>query len=716
MASSVFWKFKSQKDESRVTFDGTTISVFDLKKEIILASNLLSSASDFDLQILDPATEQEYKDDNHQIARSTSVLAKRLPATRPGKGKAASYVVGIQAGAASRSESNTANAGTNTWQPGAPMSKRFDGREEPALKRPDDTPQFRSEGTSAEEAASIAAMFQASQEVWDETQEKMAQATPVYSNRGGFRGGKPFNQGNRGPGEAGGTGGGFQRPESRPVPPGYICYRCGKKGHWIHDCPTNDDRDWDNRPRVKRTTGIPRSFLKTVEQPNDGPLGQGVMVTPDGGFVVAQPDSVAWQKQRARPKALTSAEIYAAPAPAAHSDLACPICERLAKNAVRTPCCRTTYCEECIQNHLLDHDFVCRCGKKIASFDRLEVDEKRREQVGEVVRSMIEESRKESTKQDTEDTLPQSSSTNTIASVTSIATDTSTPPPNSTSTSTPTPTQDTSQQDLASLQAQFAQLSQMLKNTGLPPAARQQAQRQAQKINAEMQKIMMGGMGMGMGMNGGGAGGSGGGTGPGMGMGMGMGMGGPMNGGMGGGNQGGPMGMGGGMGGGMGMGMGNMGNGMGMGGGMMGHGMGMGNMGMPGMNMGGMQGMNGMGMGMGMMGNGMGGMGMNPMMHNNHNRMMGMNMGMGGPGPMNMGGPGPNMMGHNNPMMGGAGGGPMMGGGGQNWTNPFSNQQPAGNDSAYQRLPVHNRRKKRDRPSDFVEVGGDQSKVPRYWE
>lgn len=52
-------------------------------------------------------------------------------------------------------------------------------------------------------------------------------------------------------------------------------------------------------------------------------------------------------------------------------------------------------------------------------------------------------------------------------------------------------------------------------------------------------------------------------------------------------------------------------------------------------------------------------------------------------------------------------------------TNPFTNQQPAGQDSAYQRLPVNNRRRnlKRDRPSDFLEVGGDsENKVPRYWE
>jgi protein MPE1 len=32
-------------------------------------------------------------------------------------------------------------------------------------------------------------------------------------------------------------------------------------------------------------------MLKAVENPNIAELGQGVMVTPDGGYVVAQPDS-----------------------------------------------------------------------------------------------------------------------------------------------------------------------------------------------------------------------------------------------------------------------------------------------------------------------------------------------------------------------------------------------------------------------------------------
>lgn len=57
MASSVFYKFRSQKEESRVTFDGTGISVFDLKKEIILANNL-GKANDFDLFVYDSSTNQ----------------------------------------------------------------------------------------------------------------------------------------------------------------------------------------------------------------------------------------------------------------------------------------------------------------------------------------------------------------------------------------------------------------------------------------------------------------------------------------------------------------------------------------------------------------------------------------------------------------------------------------------------------------------------------
>ena len=48
MASSVFFRFKSQKEPSRATFDGTGISVFELKREIITTSGL-GDGTDFEL-------------------------------------------------------------------------------------------------------------------------------------------------------------------------------------------------------------------------------------------------------------------------------------------------------------------------------------------------------------------------------------------------------------------------------------------------------------------------------------------------------------------------------------------------------------------------------------------------------------------------------------------------------------------------------------------
>ncbi len=50
MSSSVFFKFKSQKEPSRVAFDGTGISVFELKRDIITQSGL-GDGGDFDLSI-----------------------------------------------------------------------------------------------------------------------------------------------------------------------------------------------------------------------------------------------------------------------------------------------------------------------------------------------------------------------------------------------------------------------------------------------------------------------------------------------------------------------------------------------------------------------------------------------------------------------------------------------------------------------------------------
>lgn len=53
--SSVFYRWGARKDESRITFDGTHISVFDLKREIIL-SNKMGNGKDFDIGVFDNVT------------------------------------------------------------------------------------------------------------------------------------------------------------------------------------------------------------------------------------------------------------------------------------------------------------------------------------------------------------------------------------------------------------------------------------------------------------------------------------------------------------------------------------------------------------------------------------------------------------------------------------------------------------------------------------
>jgi hypothetical protein len=50
--SAIFYRFKSQRQDSRLPIDGTGISVFDLKKEIIL-TNQMGDGKEFDLGLYD---------------------------------------------------------------------------------------------------------------------------------------------------------------------------------------------------------------------------------------------------------------------------------------------------------------------------------------------------------------------------------------------------------------------------------------------------------------------------------------------------------------------------------------------------------------------------------------------------------------------------------------------------------------------------------------
>ncbi|KAI1979336.1 Protein mpe1 [Ophidiomyces ophidiicola] len=346
MTSSVHFKFKSQREPSRVSFDGTGISVFELKREII-NQNQLGDGSDFDLAIYHEDTGEEYNDDTAIIPRSTSIIARRLPASRPGKGAAARYISGkmpVTARPSIRVDLNGMNRPGNN----------------PCASIPDlDIVQ------SEEEKIRAVLNFQESQ--WKEQQEDMATATPISSSRN-----RALNT----------------NAPDHPPPPGYLCYRCREKGHWIQACPTNNDPRFDGRYRVKRSTGIPRSFQKQVDKPesrafdksSEDPKLSGVMVNADGDFVIAEPDKASWElyQEKAKASAAAAAELAAIESTKGlqSRNLLCPSDKRMFLAPTKTPCCGSTYCNDCITNALIESDFVCPgCNAEGVLLDNLSVDE-----------------------------------------------------------------------------------------------------------------------------------------------------------------------------------------------------------------------------------------------------------------------------------------------------------------------------------------------------
>lgn len=176
MSSSVFFKFKSSKEPTIIKFDGTGISVFELKQEIINVSGL-GDGTNFDLSIYNEETGegmsgnpcgilhsfsvanklQEYDDDTTIVPRATSVVARRLPASKPGHGRAARYISG-------KKPIQARNRTEASHKSGVTASKMGSTGIATGLN----------EAQTEEER--IAAMFRAGGEQWEQQQQEMARS------------------------------------------------------------------------------------------------------------------------------------------------------------------------------------------------------------------------------------------------------------------------------------------------------------------------------------------------------------------------------------------------------------------------------------------------------------------------------------------------------------------------------------------------------------
>ncbi|KAF2213641.1 hypothetical protein CERZMDRAFT_39057 [Cercospora zeae-maydis SCOH1-5] len=323
MSSSIFFKFRNQKDLTPIAFDGSSLSVFEVKREIMKIARL-GDGKDFDLDISTSDTGELYDDDTTQIPRSTTVVARRMPAAKNGAGRAARYVTGsmpLHAKNSHRTESNL-RGGV--------------GKNASAANGVKDM-------SSMTEEEKLAAVMNASN---TQFQADLQSSANIPTKRNAF---KPA------------------AVPDKPLPPGYVCYRCRKKGHWIQACPTNNDPTFDGK-KPKRTTGIPRSMLEKVEEPDtDKELPQGVFMNQDGDYVRVKTDDATWQKIQEQQKAAAEKAKEAAAVDQELIDrgLVCALDNRPFTVPVKTPCCGTTYCNDCIENALIDNDLICpNCGEQ----------------------------------------------------------------------------------------------------------------------------------------------------------------------------------------------------------------------------------------------------------------------------------------------------------------------------------------------------------------
>jgi protein MPE1 len=61
-----------------------------------------------------------------------------------------------------------------------------------------------------------------------------------------------------------------------------------------------------------------------------------------------------------------------------------------------TPCCSTSFCDDCVHNALVDNDMLCpECETRIKNVDKLTADEGRRERVKGYIEEMVEASKEE---------------------------------------------------------------------------------------------------------------------------------------------------------------------------------------------------------------------------------------------------------------------------------------------------------------------------------
>ncbi|KAK9146612.1 hypothetical protein Sjap_006515 [Stephania japonica] len=314
---AVHYKFKSSKDYKSLAIVGPSVSVTDLKLRIVESMHLKRRA-DFILMVFDAQTNEEYNEAT-LIPRDTSVIVHRVP-----RGlhmpivierKGANIADNKEKDLDQSSRSSPPKPEENDWHDFGDLCTidAFEERSNNAAQ--DALPMI----SKVEEDKRIKAVIN----TW-QIQDSSSRA---YQCFGGFMTGR-------------------MSISDRAPPAGYICRRCNIPGHFIRDCPTNGDPNYDIK-KLKPPTGIPKSMLMTT---SDGSYAL------TGGVVAAlKPDETTFEREiEGLPSTRSAVNIP--------PELHCPLCKGVMKDAVMMgKCCYRSFCDKCIRD-CISSKSMCACG------------------------------------------------------------------------------------------------------------------------------------------------------------------------------------------------------------------------------------------------------------------------------------------------------------------------------------------------------------------
>ncbi|KAF2308082.1 hypothetical protein GH714_035001 [Hevea brasiliensis] len=324
----IHFKFFSAKEYDSFSVDSSVISVDALKQKIVelkykSKSNSLCLGTDLDLVVVNAQTNDCYADDM-LIPNNTRVLIRRVPGSRRRKPIDNTTIVVREK---QRPLSSSYCTGSNSSKISSETAITASCRSNPANTGVSSVCSIQHSKSTvdaeSDEDSKIKALVNAPALEW-----RLEGSNGVKNGRG------------------------FSGLVKKIPPEGYVCHRCKVRGHFIQDCPTNGDPNYDCK-RLRPPTGIPKSML----MPNRG----GSYVLSSGATAVLQPNYHAFEKEIFG--CLPSKRSWSASD--LPPELLCPLCKQDTINCiVKSGPCYSSSGENAKRNSFQDKDMeLAHCSE-----------------------------------------------------------------------------------------------------------------------------------------------------------------------------------------------------------------------------------------------------------------------------------------------------------------------------------------------------------------